>query len=494
MDYIQEAKNLVKNLDQRMGPSAYDTAWMARVKAPDSGPQWPELIEWLLENQRVDGSWGGEIEYYHDRIICTLSAIITLNEYRDRTLIEQSISYGEKYIWSHLHLLPRDPFELVGFELIVPTLMGEARSLGLDVPQHTCGYDKIQTEKIRLIPADKLYSPQISTVHSLEFLGKQGDGNQLSQALGRNGSLGNSPATTSYYLLLNPSDTHAWSYLEFVKNSNPHIVYLYPFKIFEITWVLNNLMFSGVRIHQFVSEDTLDKLKEHLGPKGVGLDADFGIPDGDITSVCSRILLAAGRSVDSTILNHYENPDTHVFHTYEYERNLSVSTNVHALETLNLMLDYPKRDLIQDKIIVMLLNSRKYNMYWTDKWHASPYYVTAHVLVGLLSQKREYLAYACSHTIDWILHTQREDGSWGFFDKGTAEETAYALIALLHYHQHQSLDVNVIHKGVEFLKKSYNDKALNYPEFWIGKDLFAPFDVIRSVILAVFVLYEKMFR
>jgi halimadienyl-diphosphate synthase len=492
MDYIAEAKELVKNLNQRMGPSAYDIAWMARLKSEDGGPRWPDLIDWLLNNQYDDGSWGGKIQYYHDRIICTLISAIALFEYRDDFSVEQSVQRAEQYIWSHLHLLPRDPFELVGFELIVPTLMEEARFLGLDVPRHTCGYGEIQTAKLRLIPLEKLYSPKISTVHSLEFLGRHGDVDQLQRAVGRNGSLGNSPAATSYYLLLNPSDSRAWTYLERVRRYNTSVIYLYPFRTFEITWVLNNLMFSGTDINEYLSPVILDDLEESLGLDGVGLDIEFGIPDGDITSVCSHILLAAGRSVDPVILSKYENLETHLFRTYNYERNLSVSTNVHVLNALNLMPGYPQRDLVREQIILMLLDSRKYNMYWTDKWHASPYYATAHAVVGLLSE-RNYLAHACSHTIDWILHTQRDDGSWGFFDRGTAEETSYALTALLHQHQYRPVDVDVIHSGVDFLLERYCNNAISsYPEFWIGKDLFVPLDVVRSAILAALILYERV--
>src|SRR5689334_8925592 len=57
---------------------AYDTAWIARL-----APQFPErgfdqALTWLRHHQHQDGSWGGEILHYHDRIISTLSAMIAL--------------------------------------------------------------------------------------------------------------------------------------------------------------------------------------------------------------------------------------------------------------------------------------------------------------------------------------------------------------------------------------------------------------------------------
>jgi len=136
-----------------MGPSPYDIAWLARLRNSGNGDaRWPDLLEWLLENQHSDGSWGGETVYYHDRIICTLAAIVALRESGHTRQVQKAIGRAERYLWHHLHLLPRDPFELVGFELIFPTLLGEALALGLDVPIHTCGYGEIQTAKLRLIP------------------------------------------------------------------------------------------------------------------------------------------------------------------------------------------------------------------------------------------------------------------------------------------------------------------------------------------------------
>ncbi len=116
---------------------------------------------------------------------------------------------GERFIWHNLHRLRHDPFELVGFELILPTLLMEALEMGLDVPAHTCGYGQVRLKKLALIPPNLMYSPQITTVHSLEFLGKSGEQEKLRQAKAINGSLGNSPAATAYLLLTVGQDEQA---------------------------------------------------------------------------------------------------------------------------------------------------------------------------------------------------------------------------------------------------------------------------------------------
>lgn len=496
MGYKEDARELVQGLDQKMGPSSYDIGWMARITASISNNHWVDLLDWLLENQRPDGSWGGEIVYYHDRIICTLIAAIALRENgrRQRDLV--AVKQAENYLWHHLHLLSRDPFELVGFELIFPTLLLEAISVGLDVPTHTCGYGEIQKAKLGLIPPALLYSPKISTVHSLEFLGKSADVNQLRNALASNGSLGNSPATTAYYLLLAQNDQRALDYLNFVRENLKNVIYLYPFRSFELSWVLNNLSFCGLPIERFATNETIGQLSSAMGTTGIGLDSTFNIPDGDITAVSSRLLLMAGYDVDPNILYQFENQKTHIFRTYEYERNISVGTNIHALDALRKMPDYPNRRETQDAMRKMLITRRIYDVYWIDKWHASPYYGTVHALVGLL-QEGTQMVEACTQTVDWLIHTQRPDGSWGFFEESTAEETAYALTALLHYNMHKPIDADILHRGAAYLAYAclaYNNRKNNgYPELWIGKCLYAPYDVIRSAILSALILYNEIF-
>lgn len=399
-------------------------------------------------------------------------------------------------MWQRTHLLSNDPFELSGFELIFPTLLGEAQELGLDVPNHTYGYGEIQTAKLQLIPPEMLYSPHISTVYSLEFLGQSGNTEKLQKALTNNGSLGTSPATTAYYLSLHQNDARAMKYLETVLAHSVGAISVYPFRTFELSWVLNNLAFSGIPLRTFADEDIWQELQAAMGRDGAGMDPEFGIPDGDTTSVCCRVLLEAGYEVEPLILAEFEDKREGIFHTWEYERNFSVSTNVHALEALNLMPEYPNHQQIQEQLIIKLLNNREYNVYWKDKWHASPYYTTSHALLALLPQGSSVI-HACHHAVDWLTHTQHNDGSWGYFGVGTLEETAYTLTALLHYNRYQQIDLGSIHSGVHYLIKTYEEFKtkldLACPELWIAKSLFAPYDVIRSAVLSTLIVYNKMF-
>jgi halimadienyl-diphosphate synthase len=491
LNLLHEARDLVQNLSQRMNPSAYDIAWLARLRV-GTQPRWPHLLDWLLNNQYADGSWGAETVYYHDRMISTLAAAIALHYNGAGERAQAAVKKAERYLWQHIHLLHRDPFEMVGFELIFPTLLAEAQAVGLDTPPHSCGYDQVRLAKLNLIPPEFLYSPHVTTIHSLEFLGHSGDLEQLSQAVSENGSIGNSPAATAYYLSLGIQDQRSVDYLEMVQDRVGHPNILYPFRTFELTWVLNNLNFSGLPITAFAGDDIWEELRYKIGQNGIGLDPSFGIPDGDITSVTSRLLIQAGCDVDPMILAQYENKEKHLFRTYHFERNPSVGTNIHALEALALMPDYPNRAEVQDQVVAAILGKQIFNMYWMDKWHSSPYYATAHVLVGLMQHSVNLLP-TLRPTIDWLLRTQREDGSWGFYSEGTAEETAYALAALLHYHRHIPVNETILHQGAEYLSRAYRGADATYPPLWIDKALYVPHDVVRSSILAALILYEETF-
>ncbi len=500
MTYKQQAQELIKNLNQRLNPSPYDIAWMARIQV-EGTPRWPALLDWLLDQQYDDGSWGSEITYYHDRIICTVTAVNTLKLYDHSPQIKVAITRAEHYLWHHLHLLHRDPSDLVGFELLFPTLLTDAKRNDLNLPNHTCGYGKIQAEKLRLIPPDLLYSPKVSIVHSLEFLGDIGELDRLCKAVNPlNDSLGNSPATTTYlWLMIQKHGLDAsecdklLAYLDEVHHHNQYSMVVYPFTTFETTWVLNNLWFSGLPLTEFAEPPVFEKLQAEISPYGIGADATFGIPDGDSTAVGIKILESAGYPVPHKILAQFEDKEASLFRTYQFERDPSVSTNTHALETLLCMDNhYPNKQETVAKITLMLLDQRKYNIYWTDKWHISPYYATSHVVIALLAYGDKFVLDSCGPTIEWLLNTQYEDGSWGFFMQGTAEETAYALTALLHYHQYKPVNTEILHRGATYLAKAYKNDPL-YPAMWIEKCLFAPYDIIKSAILSALILYEEMF-
>eukprot|EP01018_Ginkgo_biloba_P010792 Gb_15692 [translate_table: standard] len=86
--------------DGEISPSAYDTTLVARVPAIDDStcPQLPETLEWVLQNQLEDGSWGLQSHFVtSDRLLNTLSCVLALSKWKiGHKQLKQGIEFIEK--------------------------------------------------------------------------------------------------------------------------------------------------------------------------------------------------------------------------------------------------------------------------------------------------------------------------------------------------------------------------------------------------------------
>eukprot|EP01018_Ginkgo_biloba_P040734 Gb_38471 [translate_table: standard] len=91
--YCERAEQLIREIkcmfsamrDGEISPSAYDTTLVARVPAIDDStcPQLPETLEWVLQNQPEDGSWGLQSHFVaSDRLLNTLSCVLALSKWK----------------------------------------------------------------------------------------------------------------------------------------------------------------------------------------------------------------------------------------------------------------------------------------------------------------------------------------------------------------------------------------------------------------------------
>ncbi|HEX3629886.1 MAG TPA: hypothetical protein VHW91_05420, partial [Candidatus Dormibacteraeota bacterium] len=166
------------------------------------------------------------------------------------------------------------------------------------------------------------------------------------------------------------------------------------------------------------------------------------------------------------------------FFTFPLERDPSVTANAHVLEVLQAVPPFPRQHLIQQKVIKYLRDARVDGDHWVDKWHGSPFYATAHAVFALITSAPD----VCEPAFSWFLKSQREDGSWGWFDRGTAEETAYAVQALML--APEALQVRLaapLHKAAQYLNETEDEPVT---PMWIGKTLYGPAQVIRSAVLS----------
>jgi halimadienyl-diphosphate synthase len=133
------------------------------------------------------------------------------------------------------------------------------------------------------------------------------------------------------------------------------------------------------------------------------------------------------------------------------------------------------------KITQYLRSAREDGAFWRDKWHISTAYATSQVVQALAGLDNELVRTA----VTWMLSQQRDDGAWGFGD-GTAEETAWALYGLMEASAKDAslrpLCQAAIDRGGTFLNDHRDDPC---PELWISKCLYAPYNMVRAIILGV---------
>lgn len=474
--------------------TAYDTAWLAGVPDPaDPGaPRFPAALAWLVEHQRPDGSWGGAVRYEHDRVLGTLAALGSLAAFGRRAEDREAVARGTRYLWQRGHLLAGEPVEPVGCELLLPALVERARHAGVPVPPHLDIYGRERAEKLRLLPPDALYSPRVTVVHSLEFLGDAGDLAGLRAARGANGALGNSPAATAYYLA-RTDDPRALAYLEdcLARNGGATAPVLHPCETFELLWAAYHLFLAGAPAARLLGRADRATLAAALRADGVSLSPTFPIADADDTAVALLLLHELGEPVAPGVLARFALGPGGCFASFPHERHASVGVNLHALHAIARVPGYRDRERTMARLLDYLAGEQRGGLYWLDKWHISPFYATAHALCVLADLPPDLAARAAplaDRAREWVRQTQNADGSWGFYGEPTAEETAYGVLALARGAADgpSARDRRRCAAGLRYLRTldAATAGTEDYPPLWIDKCLYTPTLVVRATIAA----------
>jgi halimadienyl-diphosphate synthase len=297
-----------------------------------------------------------------------------------------------------------------------------------------------------------------------------------------NGSVGYSPASTAYFTLtIKPGDARAINYLKNIAIDGG-VPFVSPFNIFERCWSLWNISLLDdidSKMMELIQPHLTFLHKNWIHGQGISFTTDCDLIDSDDTSVTHSVLSRFGYDLDIEALLSYEEKD--FFRCYHYEVNPSIGANIHilgALKRAGLDKDHPS----VKKIINFLYKSRYDKTHWFDKWHASPYYITSHAIIECQGYDDEL----CKDAIKWMLNTQKVNGSWGFYNISTAEETAFCIQALKLWQKNGGkVPSGRIDIATQWLKDHY---APPYPWMWIGKTLYYPELLIKSIILTALAL------
>ena len=433
--------------------SAYDTAWVARLIEQDQDLG-EAALEWLYAHQLADGSWGTEEPIcFHDRVICTLSAMTTLARYGRRAHDHRLISNGraalEKLTLGATRRLMANPAgATVGFEMLAPALAAEAEELGILSNQGDRILGKLEQQ--RKLKLAKLRGRQIdrtvTAAFSVEMVREDLSRVDIDNLPEANGSIAYSPSATAFYLLkIRPREQAALAYLSQVAKGGA-VPYVAPSDVFECAWSLWNLALTDW------SENLKDSCQQHLDTIerawkpgiGAGTATGLSLVDGDDTAMTFEAMLRWGRFLDTDSLLSYESDEN--FLCFKLEVDPSTSTNIHILSALKAA-GYDHLHPAVRKILNFLLKHRMANGMWVDKWHLSPYYPTAHAIISCTGYEDEMVERA----VQELLASQGANGAWGN-PQPTAEETAYALQALCVWKRHgHPVDEKVLRVGAKWL-------------------------------------------
>ena len=486
----------IRTLLTAIGPghlsnSAYDTAWVARMGAIDADLS-NQALEWICTHQLPDGSWGSkDIYYYHDRVICTLAAMIALTHRGrrapDKRQIEKGLIALEAITSGATNGLALDPNgATVGFEMIVPTLIAEAEKLGIIKQQGERILGKMK--HLRNLKMQRLAGLRINREYTPAFsVEMAGDDKQniidIDNLQESNGSVANSPSATAYFAhRLKVGDEKALNYLRTtIRHRNGGVPFASPSNILERAWSLWNLSL----IPSFLEDTNIrEDITTHVkfldqawrNDHGVGFSDEYTPCDSDDTSVTFYVLARFNNTKNLKTIFDYE--DKEHFRCYPLEAHPSIGANVHILGVLK-QAGLEKKHPAIEKILSYLRKTCQREGFWIDKWHISPYYTTAHVAITCKDLDNDL----CEKALNWIMNTQKPNGAWGSFLPSTAEETAYALQALKT--QNNIIYQRHIDKGAKWLETHYHDPR---PDLWIGKVLFCPQYIVEATILSALAL------
>jgi halimadienyl-diphosphate synthase len=440
-----------------ISPSVYETGRLVTL-APWLDEH-SDRVAYLLSTQQSDGSWGAADGY---GLVPTLSAteavLTTLRRGHhaalrcggsiDETRLMEGANRGLRRLcgWLDGSTGLRTP-DTPAVELIVPTLV-EALNQQLD---HLAGWlptglDDWRGSRRLLLPpsmdaglllairsriAAGARVPQ-KLLHSLEVAGHAAIAATGVQPVEMCG-VGASPAATAAWFGRRPSSPGhpGLRYLQaVVSRYGGPVPCGVPITVFERSMVLTTLARVGIAVKapKELCADLNEGLTEEGAPGGAGLP-----PDAETTALTLLALAQQGIHRDLDCLWSYET-ETH-FCAWPGETNPSTSVNAHVLEAIGYALscrpDNPVRlAAAVPKISMWLRDQQLADGSWSDRWHASPYYATVCCALALHRFDGQKSAPSLRRALEWLMSSQRVDGSWGRW-QGTVEETAYALLVLL---------------------------------------------------------------
>ncbi|WP_240742442.1 prenyltransferase/squalene oxidase repeat-containing protein [Micromonospora zingiberis] len=457
-----------------------------------------DRVRYLLDTQRTDGCWGPPGGYALVPTLSAAEALLTVLRSPSPVNTPDLVRAADRALHG-LTVLLDDPAPLPdtpAVDLIVPALV-DSLNQHLD---HLAGSPAVPSGWLgrRLRPPRGMTRERLDAVRRLVAAGapvpdKLWHALEVLPDLARSasgvaplfpGTVGASPAATAAWLGTphRPDGRQALAHLEeTVRRYGGPVPCATPITVFERAWVTATLAKAG--IHVAASPGLVESLTATLGPAGTPTGP--GLPaDADTTAVTLFALSKIGIPVSPDCLFHFETGDG--FCTWPGEDGFSVTTNAHVLDALGQHAAVHHKPehryrVAVDRLVTALQERQEADGSWSDRWHASRFYATACCVTALAEVGPSPLVSASlAAAADWVLATQRTDGSWGNWD-GTTEETAYAVQILIASGRRSPAVIDAVRRGHAHLRQ---DDGRDGPALWHDKDLYQPVRIVSAAVLA----------
>ncbi|KAI7755323.1 hypothetical protein M8C21_030169, partial [Ambrosia artemisiifolia] len=299
--YVKSIKSIFGSLnDGVISPSAYDTAWVALIEDVDEqsgGPQFPSSLEWIVNHQLLDGSWGESMIFsVADRLVNTLACVIALTSWK---VHPDKCERGLKFVKDNLYRLgdQHEEHKTHGLELVFPALIELARKLDIEVPNDSPVVKdlyKRREMKLLKIPKEKVHNTPTIMIYSLEGM-KDLEWDKLLKLQSENGSIVYSPSATAFAFMQTKDQkcrTYLTNLVDEFKGGVPHV---YPVEIFEKSWMVDRLQRLGIaRYFQAEIKECIDYIYRYWDGQAIGITRYCNLPDIDDTCMGFRVLRTNG--------------------------------------------------------------------------------------------------------------------------------------------------------------------------------------------------------
>ncbi|CAM0870450.1 unnamed protein product [Alopecurus aequalis] len=237
-------------------PSPYDTAWVAMVPLPGSHPPapcFPQCVQWIIENQHGNGSWGINqfvLSPNMNVLSSTLACVIALKKWN---VGAQHIRRGLQFIGRNFSIVMDAQIATpIGFSINFPGMLSLAIGMGLEFPVNQTQIGSIlhlRSMQLKRLLGEELCGKEAYLAYVPEGIVNMQDWNKVMKFQRKNGSLFNSPATTAAALVHNYDDK-ALQYLNLlVSTFDGAVPSVYPINIYCQLSLVDTLKNIGISRH-----------------------------------------------------------------------------------------------------------------------------------------------------------------------------------------------------------------------------------------------------